>query len=61
MSMVPTGGELPRPFLPAKDFELSKRFYETLGFEKLLDCECRDIPYWTRRISHSALLPERVG
>ncbi|MBK9708647.1 MAG: glyoxalase [Acidobacteria bacterium] len=37
MSMVPTGGELPRPFLPAKDFELSKRFYETLGFEKLLD------------------------
>ncbi|MBK7600256.1 MAG: glyoxalase [Acidobacteria bacterium] len=37
MSMVPTGGELPRPFLPAKDFALSKRFYETLGFEKLLD------------------------
>jgi uncharacterized glyoxalase superfamily protein PhnB len=26
-----------RPFLPAKDFALSKRFYEALGFEKLLD------------------------
>jgi uncharacterized glyoxalase superfamily protein PhnB len=26
-----------RPFLPSRDFELSKRFYEALGFEKLLD------------------------
>jgi hypothetical protein len=26
-----------RPFVPAKDFALSKRFYETLGFEKELD------------------------
>lgn len=26
-----------RPFLPARDFEVSKRFYEALGFEKLLD------------------------
>jgi len=37
MSKLPAGTELVRPFLPAKDFELSKRFYETLGFEKLLD------------------------
>lgn len=37
MSMVPAGTELARPFLPARDFELSKRFYEMLGFEKLLD------------------------
>lgn len=37
--MVPTGTELVRPFLPAKDFELSKRFYEALGFEKLLDAD----------------------
>src|SRR5208337_3272478 len=29
--------ELARPFMPAKDFDLSKHFYETLGFEKLLD------------------------
>jgi uncharacterized glyoxalase superfamily protein PhnB len=28
-----------RPFLPARDFDLSKRFYETLGFEKILDSE----------------------
>jgi hypothetical protein len=25
--------------MPAKDFELSKRFYEALGFEKVLDSE----------------------
>jgi len=37
MRNVPAGTELARPFLPARDFELSKRFYETLGFEKLLD------------------------
>jgi catechol 2,3-dioxygenase-like lactoylglutathione lyase family enzyme len=35
----PARSELARPFLPTKDFELSKRFYETLGFEKLLDGE----------------------
>ena len=37
MSSVPSGNEFSRPFLPAKDFELSKRFYEALGFEKRLD------------------------
>src|SRR5215472_7249832 len=37
MSIVPTGTERMRPFLPAKDFELSKRFYEAIGFEKVLD------------------------
>jgi hypothetical protein len=39
MSKVPTGTELARPFMPAKDFDLSKRFYEALGFEKVLDSE----------------------
>lgn len=34
---VPAGTEQIRPFIPAKDFELSKRFYEALGFKKLLD------------------------
>lgn len=34
---VPSGTEAMRPFVPAKDFALSKRFYEALGFEKLLD------------------------
>jgi hypothetical protein len=37
MTAVPTGTELVRPFLPARDFELSKRFYAALGFEILLD------------------------
>ena len=34
---VPSGTESARPFLPAKDFETSKSFYESLGFRKLLD------------------------
>ena len=34
-----SGTEIARPFLPAKDFELSKRFYEALGFTKVLDSE----------------------
>lgn len=29
--------EVARPFLPTKDFALSKAFYEKLGFSKLLD------------------------
>ncbi|MBV8113577.1 MAG: hypothetical protein JO300_02470 [Silvibacterium sp.] len=37
MSPIPSGTEMARPFLPARDFDLSKRFYEALGFEKLLD------------------------
>ena len=28
--MIPTRTELARPFLPTRDFELSKRFYEAL-------------------------------
>lgn len=39
MSSIPTGTERMRPFVPAKDFDRSKRFYETLGFEKVLDGE----------------------
>lgn len=39
MTSIPAGTELARPFLPSQDFELSKRFYEALGFEKLLDDE----------------------
>jgi hypothetical protein len=39
MSTIPNGTELARPFLPAMDFDLSKRFYEALGFEKVLDGE----------------------
>lgn len=28
-----------RPFLPARDFDTSKAFYEALGFQKLLDAD----------------------
>jgi catechol 2,3-dioxygenase-like lactoylglutathione lyase family enzyme len=34
---IPTGTELVRPFLPARDLELSKRFYQALGFRLVLD------------------------
>ncbi|HEX7679838.1 MAG TPA: VOC family protein [Thermoanaerobaculia bacterium] len=37
MSGIPAGTELARPFMPTRDFDQSKRFYETLGFEKILD------------------------
>jgi hypothetical protein len=39
MSNVRSGTEMCRPFLPARDFDLSKRFYEALGFEKTLDAD----------------------
>ncbi len=39
MSRIPTGTELARPFIPTKDFDASKRFYEALGFEKLVEGE----------------------
>src|ERR1700750_804058 len=39
MSQIPSGTEHARPFLPTRDFELSKRFYEAIGFTKVLDGE----------------------
>jgi uncharacterized glyoxalase superfamily protein PhnB len=36
---IPAGSELARPFIPAKDFDLSKGFYEALGFVKEWDGE----------------------
>ncbi len=36
---IPGSNETARPFLPAKDFDLSKRFYEALGLVKELDGE----------------------
>ncbi len=35
----PTGTELIRPFIPARDFDLCKRFYEAIGFDRVLDGE----------------------
>jgi uncharacterized glyoxalase superfamily protein PhnB len=37
MTTIPSGTERARVFMPARDFGLSKRFYEALGFEKVLD------------------------
>jgi hypothetical protein len=37
--MIPSGTEACRPFLPARDFDVSRAFYEALGFEKLLDAD----------------------
>ena len=34
---VPSGTEAARAFIPARDFDQSKSFYEALGFKKLLD------------------------
>jgi hypothetical protein len=36
---IPSGTELARPFLPAKDFDLSKGFYQAIGFTMLLDSD----------------------
>ena len=38
-TLEPTGTELARPFLLAKDFDLSKRFYLALGFTIALDSD----------------------
>jgi uncharacterized glyoxalase superfamily protein PhnB len=37
--MIHAGTERVRPFLPVKDYDLSKRFYQALGFEMALDGE----------------------
>ena len=37
MTVALTGTELARPFVPAKDFDLSKRFYREVGFELIHD------------------------
>jgi len=35
--MVTITNEVARPFLPTQDFELSRAFYEALGFKKVFD------------------------
>ncbi len=39
MTNIPSGTEVARPFVPAKDLELSKRFYTKLGFQIVLDAD----------------------
>ena len=38
-ALIVTASATARPFLPAKDFALSKRVYEALGFTVVLDSE----------------------
>ena len=35
--MITITNEVTRPFLPTKDFEVSRAFYEALGFKKVFD------------------------
>lgn len=37
--MIPSGAEEPRPFLPARDFAVSRAFYQRLGFETVIDSD----------------------
>ncbi len=39
MSVTPGPNDAVRAFVPAKDFETSKAFYEALGFTKMLDAD----------------------
>jgi catechol 2,3-dioxygenase-like lactoylglutathione lyase family enzyme len=34
---IPSGTEMVRAFVPTQDFDLSRRFYEALGFRKVFD------------------------
>ncbi|MCB9919956.1 MAG: glyoxalase [Planctomycetes bacterium] len=54
-STTPTGTESARPFVPTKDFELSKRFYEALGFTIELDAD--DVAIF--RLGSSSFLLQR--
>jgi uncharacterized glyoxalase superfamily protein PhnB len=39
MTTIPSGTEVARPFVPAKDLRVAKRFYLRLGFEMILDAD----------------------
>ncbi len=54
MANIPDGTEAARPFLPTKDFDASRAFYEALGFEKLLD---GDVAIF--RVGHTAFILQR--
>jgi len=45
---IPIGAELARPFMPAKDFDVSKRFYEALGFREGSRRRGRYLQGWLR-------------
>jgi uncharacterized glyoxalase superfamily protein PhnB len=49
MSNMPTGTNSVRSFLPRKDFDISKRFHEFLGFKIVLD-SVDDLDAWWNHI-----------
>ena len=57
----PSGTEVARPFLPARDFEISKRFYEALGLRKTSRRRRRDLPGRFERVHPAALLSGGLG
>jgi predicted lactoylglutathione lyase len=57
--MIPSGTESARAFIPAKDFNSSKAFYEALGFKKLLDSDVAI--FGVERFHPAALLSKGMG
>ena len=47
MAKSPSGTEHARSFLPTRDFDVAKGFYEALGFEKVLDGEVAIFNSWS--------------
>lgn len=58
--MVPSGTEAARAFIPAKDFDSSKAFYEALGFKKLLDGDVA-ILAWAQALSSCSDITKKNG
>jgi len=54
MTNLPSGSEMARPFVPAKDLDLAKRFYLKLGFEIVLDSDVAVFRVGTGRFILSA-------
>ena len=61
MSQIPSGTELARPFLPSQDFDLSKRFYVVIGFEKILDGDVAIFEIGFERLYPADHYSERMG
>jgi hypothetical protein len=59
--VIPSGTEAARPFLPTKDFDTSRAFYEALGFSKLLEGDVAHLRRGTERLHPPTLLPEGMG
>jgi RimJ/RimL family protein N-acetyltransferase len=54
--VVPSGTEAARAFIPAKDFDSSKAFYEALGFRETARRRCRHLWRGRKRFHLAAIL-----